>query len=92
MQLDKKSLDRLLKLNDDQLRAVLSKLLSEYGVDVSRVPLANMDMGALRAVLQAATDEDIARFMQMFTGGNAAGGNTAGGNTAGGHNAGGHPL
>ena len=58
MQLDKKSLDRLLKLNDDQLRGVLGKLLAEYGVDVSRVPLAQMDMTALRAVLSAATDED----------------------------------
>lgn len=73
MQLDKKSLDRLLKLNDDQLRGVLGKLLTEYGVDVSRVPLAQMDMTALRAVLSAATDEDIARFVQMF-GGNPSGG------------------
>jgi hypothetical protein len=73
MQLDKKSLDRLLKLNDDQLRGVLGKLLSEYGVDVSRVPLQQMDMTALRTVLSAATDEDITRFMQML-GGGASGG------------------
>lgn len=68
MQLDKKSLDRLLKLNDDQLRGVLGRLLTEYGVDISRVPLGQMDMTALRAVLSAATDEDITRFMQMFGG------------------------
>ena len=73
MQLDKKSLDRLLKLNDDQLRGVLGKLLVEYGVDVSRVPLQQMDMTALRAVLSAATDEDITRFVQML-GGGASGG------------------
>ena len=66
MQLDKKSLERLLKLNDDQLRGVLGKLLAEYGVDVSRVPLAQMDMTALRAVLGAATDRDLANFLQMF--------------------------
>ena len=68
MNLDKKSLDRLLKLNDDQLRGVLGKLLSEYGVDVSRVPLGQMDMNALRAVLSAATDEDITHFVQMLGG------------------------
>ncbi len=68
MQLDKKSLDRLLRLNDDQLRGVLGKLLAEYGVDVSRVPLASLDIGALRSILQAATDEDIARFLHMFGG------------------------
>jgi hypothetical protein len=73
MQLDKKSLDRLLKLNDDQLRGVLGKLLSEYGVDVSRVPLHQMDMTALRAVLSAATDEDITRFVQMLGGGLSGG-------------------
>ena len=49
MQLDRNSLDRLLRLNDDQLRGVLGKLLVEYGVDVSRVPLQQMDMKALRA-------------------------------------------
>ena len=73
MQLDKKSLDRLLKLNDDQLRGVLGKLLSEYGVDVSRVPLQQMDMTALRAVLSAATDEDITRFLQMLRAGASGG-------------------
>ena len=66
MQLDKKSLERLLKLNDDQLRGVLGRMLAEYGVDVSRVPLAQMDMTALRAVLGAATEGDIANFLQMF--------------------------
>lgn len=66
MQLDKKSLERLLKLNDDQLRGVLGKLLAEYGVDVSRVPLTQMDMTALRTVLAAATDRDVANLLQMF--------------------------
>lgn len=74
MQLDKKSLERLLRLNDDQLRGVLGRLLAEYGVDVSRVPLAQMDMTALRAVLSAATDEDIGRFLQMMGGSPSGGG------------------
>lgn len=74
MQLDKKSLERLLRLNDDQLRGVLGKLLGEYGVDVSRVPLAQMDMTVLRSVLSAATDEDIGRFLQMMGGNSSSGG------------------
>jgi hypothetical protein len=32
-----------------------------------------MDMTALRAVLSAATDEDITRFMQMLGGGSGGG-------------------
>ncbi len=81
MQLDKKNLDRLLRLDDDRLRGVLRGLLAEYGVDVNRVPLDRMDMGALRAVLQSATDEDITRFMQMFAGGTPGG--APGGGTPG---------
>ncbi len=68
MQLDKKSLDRLLKLNDDQLRLVIGKLLAEYGVDVSRVPLATLDMSALRAVLQMANAEDLSRLLGALGG------------------------
>lgn len=76
MKIDKKSLDRLVKLNDDQLRRVLAGLLSEYGIDPSTVPLAQFDMGKLRAVLQTATEEDIERLM-------AALGGTSGGNRHG---------
>ncbi len=77
MQFDKKSLDRLLLLRDDQLRAVLGKLLAEYGaeygVDVSRVPLQQLDIGALRGVLQTATEEDVNRLIGMFSGGTGGG-------------------
>lgn len=76
MQLDKKSLDRLIRLNDDQLRAVIGKLLTEYGVDVSRVPLATLDMSALRAVLQMAGAEDISRLLGSLGGQGAVGGST----------------
>lgn len=66
MTFDKKSLDRLLSLDDEMLRSVLTRLLAEYGVDPSAVPLRNMDMGRLRDALRGATDEDIARFMQLM--------------------------
>ncbi len=68
MPLDKKQIDRLLRLNDDQLRGVLEKLLVSYGVDVSRVPLATLDIGALRGLLQNASEQDIERFLQIFRG------------------------
>ncbi len=68
MSLDKKQLDRLLRLNDEQLRGVLGKLLASYGVDTSRIPLDTLDIGALRALLQNATEADMERFLQMFNG------------------------
>ena len=78
MQLDQKNLERLLRLSDDQLRALLAKLLVDYGVDVSRVPLATMNIGALRdalrGILQTARGEDIARLLQTLGGGTQSGG------------------
>ena len=73
MQLDKKSLDKLLMLNDDQLRRVMAGLLSEYGVDPSTVPLHQFDMGKLRGVLANATDQDIQRFTAILSGGKSTG-------------------
>lgn len=75
MQLDKKSLDRLLSLSDDQVRVLLKKLLAEYGIDPATVPLAQLDVGRLREILRGATDEDIARFMELLS----ASGNQRGG-------------
>ena len=68
MKLDKKSLDRLLALNDDQLRTVLRGLLKEYGIDPSGIPLDQFDMGKLKSALSGATDEDIQKFTAMLSG------------------------
>ena len=66
MQLDKKTLDRLLNLNDNQLRLLLGRLLTEYGVDPAAVPLAKLDVSRLREVLRGATETDVARFQQLL--------------------------
>lgn len=68
MKIDKKSLDRLVKLNDEQLRRVMAGLLSEYGIDPAAVPLAQFDMGKLRMILQTATEEDITRLLSALGG------------------------
>ena len=73
MQLDKKSIDRLLRLSDDQLRAVIGRMLKEYGVDETRLPIATMDVGALRAILQVAGEEDVARLLQTLGGSRPSG-------------------
>ena len=66
MKIDQKSLERLLKLNDDQLRRVLAGLIAEYGIDPSAIPLDGFDMGRLRAVLSTATEEDLQGFLNAM--------------------------
>ena len=59
MQLDRKTLDRLLSLNDRQLQAVIDKLVAEFGLDLSGFRVKEGDMDALRRAIRTASDEDL---------------------------------
>ena len=59
MQLDRKMLDRLLALNDRQLQAVIDKLVSEYGLDLSGFQVRPGDMESLRRAIRNAGDEEL---------------------------------
>lgn len=62
--LDQNSIQRLLALNDMQLRMVLRKLAADYGVDLSGFALSHEELEQLRAMLSVATPEQIEQFMQ----------------------------
>jgi hypothetical protein len=59
MKLDKKAVQRLLALNDEQLRQVLLRLAGENGIDLSGVNVGASDMAGVRQALRMATQEDI---------------------------------
>ena len=65
MQPDKKMLDRVLALNDDRLRLLIRRLLGQYGLDASAIPLEQIDMNRLREIAAKATDEDVDRFFTL---------------------------
>ena len=64
MTLDQNSIQRLLALNDTQLRMVLRKLAADYGVDLSGFALSHEELAQLRAMLSVATPEQVEQFMQ----------------------------
>ena len=66
MKLDRKTLDRLLSLNDRQLSAVIEKLTREYGVDLGSLQISTSDMEALRRTLRNATDEELMNFTRRL--------------------------
>jgi hypothetical protein len=61
MKLDQKAVQRLLALNDDQLRTVITRLAGENGIDLSGIQIRPDDIRGVRQALQMATDEDIQR-------------------------------
>ena len=66
MQLDREAINKLLSLNDIQLRIVISRLLRENGIDPSALDIDTRNMANLRSVLKNATDEDLKRASEML--------------------------
>ena len=66
MQLDREAINKLLSLNDIQLRIVISRLLRENGIDPSALDIDTRNMANLRGVLKNATDEDLKRASEML--------------------------
>lgn len=59
MILDRNALNRLLSLNDKQLKAVLERLASESGLDLSALNVSPDDIASVRSALSGATDRDL---------------------------------
>ena len=70
MNFDKKSLKKLLSLNDDELIKVLLDLGNEAGVDTKDLQISNADLMKIRTFLSMASEDDIARLLANFGGKN----------------------
>lgn len=61
MKLDQNSVRRLLALNDAQLRALITRLAGENGIDLAGFTIRPNDIASVRRALEMATDEDISK-------------------------------
>lgn len=68
MQLDRNAINKLLSLNDFQLKIVISRLLKENGIDPSMLNIDTKNMSSIRRSLENATDEDIKRATDFISG------------------------
>ena len=68
MQLDRNAINKLLSLNDFQLKIVISRLLKENGIDPSMLNIDTKNMASIRRSLENATDEDIKRAPDFISG------------------------
>ena len=66
MQIDRKSLEKLLTLNDRQLGLVIKKIASESGIDPASLNINPNDIASVRRALSGATDEDIKNITQQY--------------------------
>ena len=66
MQLDRKKLDRLLAMNDDQLRELVRTIAAESGVDPALLGLNPDNIQSIRHALGSATEEDLQQLNQLY--------------------------
>lgn len=66
MQLDRKTINKLLALNDDQLRTFIRNLAERQGLDLSAFALSVNDIAGIRRVLAEADDETLRRIAEQF--------------------------
>lgn len=66
MQIDKRTLQLLLAMNDEQLSALLAKIAKESGITPADFGVGPNDLSGIRRALGAATDEDLKRLNALY--------------------------
>jgi hypothetical protein len=67
MQIDKRMLDRLLTMNDEQLGDLIKNIASEAGIDPNQLGLNPDNINNIRQALGSATDRDIEQLNTVYS-------------------------
>lgn len=73
MKLDKKMIDFVLKMNDEQLWKTIQTVASKSGISAVKNMEKPKDMSKIRSVLSGLTNEDITRVTEIIKRGNENG-------------------
>jgi len=66
MQIDKRMLDRLLGMNDEQLGDLIRKIASESGIDPATLGINTDNIAAIRSALGSADSADLEQYNQIY--------------------------
>lgn len=69
MKIDEKTINMILKFNDDKLWQTLQYAASKSGTDALKNMKRPADMSKIRSALSSVTNEDITRAMEILKGG-----------------------
>ncbi len=66
MTLDKKTIDLILMMNDEQLSQVIRGLAANSGIDPNTLNIGPAEIRGIRTALSNATDNDIKRALELI--------------------------
>jgi hypothetical protein len=66
MEINRDAINRLLTLNDKQLKAVIQNIAKESGIDPAEFNIDTNSIASIRGALSGATDEELRRIAQQY--------------------------
>ena len=66
MQINRENLDKLLSLNDFQLKMMINRLAAQGGIDPAEFNIDPASIDSIRRVLSSATDKDLERIAEQY--------------------------
>jgi len=66
MQINREDLDRLLSLNDRQLKMMISRIIAQSGIDPAQFNIDPSSIRSIREALSSASDEDLRRVAELY--------------------------
>ena len=66
MQLDRKMLERLSRLNDEQLGDVIRQIARDSGIDPATLGIDTNNIHSIRAALRTTSEEDLQRLGEVY--------------------------
>ena len=66
MEINRDSINRLLSLNDRQLKSIIQSLAKESGIDPADFNIDSNSIVSIRSALSGASDEDLRRLAEQY--------------------------
>ena len=66
MEIDRNALDKLLKLNDTQLKLVIRNLAANSGIDPKDFNINPSDVSSIRRALSSVSDEELCQIARRY--------------------------
>ncbi len=66
MQIDREAIDKLLTLNDRQLKHIIQKLANESGIDPAQFNIDTQSIASIRSALTNASDKDLQQIAEQY--------------------------
>lgn len=66
MEINRENLNRLLSLNDRQLKMMITRIAAQSGIDPAQFNINTESVQSIRQALSSATDEDLRRIAEQY--------------------------